>query len=321
MNNTNIFNCLKCNVNLNIENNRIVCKKCGSEYGQIIDGIIHFHGAEDIIGFFDQHATIQLEKKYAKYSHDDFLNSLQKKELYNMDLQNKKIGVTKKFWWEKHLGKIQNSSVLEVGCGVNYFVPYWLYSNNSVTAFDTCKESVYLLKKVLKKININKGQLDLFVGDAEQIYLNKKFDIININNVMHHIKNKKKSLLQLKELIKDDGKILIVEPNFYYPPRWIIETDFLNKLNFIKAYFQKNEIIEKGEKGIIFKDFKKLVQDVGLKIEKNYKDPNYLGYALTYFIDNNKFIPALLFNIDKYLLKHILPRVIAPFEYLILSKK
>ena len=312
--------CKKCKNTLSRVEDRIVCNKCDREYGKFIDDIAVYNNAKDKAGFFDVHATTKLAKMYANYSYEKFSDCLEKKELYEMDFPNKKIGVAKKFWWEDCLGKIEGQSILEVGCGMNYIVPYWLDSGNKVSAFDVCKESVLLLKDILKKINLYSDQIDLFVGDVEDVELNNKFDIINVNNVLHHVDDKEKAFYLLKKHLKDDGRLLIVEPNYYYPFRWIIQTEFLESINFVKAFFTNNNMIEKGEKGIVFSELKNSLNNAGFKIELNEFDKNIAGYALTYFIDNNQFLPNLIYLVDKYFLNHLVPAKLVPFEYLILSK-
>lgn len=318
-NQVEILLCSRCLRNLINKDNKAICSQCNHEEGYINDGIIIFNDISDKESFFEKQAVNCLRRMYSDFSYDKFKKSLLTLELDQMDVLNKKVGITRKKWWEDYIGEIRNSSILEIGCGVNYIVPYWLDSGNEVVAFDVCKESIFLLRDILKKINIDTQNLMLFVGDARRINIAKKFDVININNVLHHIDDKRNALLKIKELLKDDGKILIVEPNYYYPPRWIIETNFLDSINFIKPYFVKNDLIERGERGIIFKELKKIINELGLKIEVNKKDFNYLGY-FTYILHNNSLVSKLIYNFDRYFLSRLLPERLAPFEYLILRK-
>ena len=315
-----MFLCPECKSALSRVGDNVVCEKDNQEKGYVRDDVIIFHGTDGKADFFEKRAILQLTDRYADFSYKIFKESLAKRELFEMDLPNKKVGIARKFWWEKHIGKIEGLSILEVGCGVNYLVPYWLDSCNEVAAFDVCKESVFLLKDIIRKIGLEQNRLNLFVGDAEQLFFNKKFDVININNVLHHIKDKKKVLIRLKECLKDGGKLLIVEPNYYYPFRWIIETDFFDPCNFIKSYFVRNSLIEKLEKAVIFSKLKNILREVGFKIDVNLKDSNYLGYSITHFIDSNKVLPKIIYKMDKYVISPLLPRILAPFEYLILSK-
>ena len=71
-----------------------------------------------------------------------------------------------------------------------------------------------------------------------KMVFNKKYDLINISNVLHHIDDKETVLQNLRNCLKLNGKLLIVEPNYYYPLRWIIETDVLDPFNFIKKCFK-----------------------------------------------------------------------------------
>lgn len=318
-----VFLCSKCDKNLTTRVGIIVCPQCGNEEGHIQDEILMFHDASNQEGFFEKQAVERLEKFYSDYSYEKFKESLRAVELDTMDPANKNVGITRKKWWEKHVGLIRNSSILEIGCGINYLVPYWLDCGNQVVAFDICKESVFLLRAALKKIGLDTGHLTLVVGNAEHIRLAKKFDVININNVIHHIADKRKVLSKAREALNENGKILLVEPNYYYPPRWIIETDFMKSINFIKlyveAYFSKNNLMEKDEKGIIFRELKKMILETGLHIDVNEKDLNFLGY-FCYILHTSKFISRSLFLIDHYFLGRLLPAALAPFEYLILSK-
>lgn len=319
--NTLTFICPECSKLLNEKKNKIICEDCNREHAIVSEGMIVFHGTGDKAKFFDKRAESKLEGVFADYSLKMFKESLERKELFEMDLPNKKVGIAKKLWWEDYTGRIKNSSVLEVGGGVNYIIPYWLYTNNKVTAFDICKDNVLMLKNMIKeKIGLDIKNLNLFVGDVECVVFDKCFDIINISNVLHHIDNKKKALENIKRSLKDSGKVLIVEPNYYYPFRWIIETDFFGTLNFVKSYFIKNNMIDVDEKAIIFSELKTIIREVGFVIEVNITDYNYLGYGITHFIDKNSFLPKLIFKLDKYIFNPLIPRFFAPFEYLILRK-
>ena len=318
--NLSVLSCPDCKGDLHEINQKIFCKNCNKEQGFIEEGIPVFHGSKDHVGFFDKQATQRLAEKYAQFTYDTFIETLKKTKLYEMDFWNKKVGIAEKFWWEKYLGKITNKDILEVGCGINYIVPYWLHTGNKVAAFDICAESVHLLDLVLKKTGLDKNSPFLFVADAERLSARKQYDLININNVLHHIKDKQRVLLNLRELLKDNGRLLIVEPNYYYPFRWIIETDFMESINFVKSWFVKHDLIEKGEKAVIFSQLKKMISDAGYTIEFNTKDSNYLGYGITYFFKENSILPRIIYNIDHWILSYILPGKIAPFEYLILKK-
>lgn len=315
-----IVSCSKCKVALSNDRDKIVCPSCHDEPGYVEGGIAIFHGSENKAGFFDKQAVERLAKKYAGYSYETFKESLQRRDLSNMDLLNKKVGLTRKLWWEAYVGKIERASVLEVGCGVNYLVPYWLASGNEVVAFDICKEAVVLLKQVIGQLGLDERRLTLLVGDAARLTFARPFDYINISNMLHHVADKRAVLAGLRKVLKDTGRMLIVEPNYYYPARWIVETDLLDPFNVVKRYMVQHDLIEAGEKAVIFSKLKTMLRETGFKIEVNFKDRNYIGYSLTYFVDRSRFLPRLLYAADRYVFSPLLPRVLAPFEYLIVSK-
>jgi len=315
------FLCINCDDVLVKEENQLICNTCKSIPAIVNNNIIVYKGSNQKTDIFDKKAVNYLGQMYSTYTRNTFIDDLNKFNLNNIDFLNKKVGITTKFWWEKYIGKIKDKNVLEFGCGVNYLVPYWLLTKNNVVGFDVSKETVFLLKDVVKRLNLPDKSLQLCVGDADLVSFDQKFDIININNVLHHIDDKRGTLSKLRKMLKKNGKILIVEPNYYYPFRWIVETDIFGKFNFVKKYFEKNYLIEENEKAIKFKELKQLIKDMNFKTEVNIKDPNYLGYATIYFLDKFPRLVNLIYYTDKFFFSKIMPKVIAPFEYLIISKR
>ena len=317
---TPLFLCEECSGELQDSDGNLKCESCEKSFGVVNDGVPVFENAVNHEDFFDKMVVERLVALYEGYDQEAFKDALKRTALWEMDAVNKKVGIARKFWWETHIGKVENKSVLEVGCGVNYFLPYWLESNNDVVAFDTCRENVVLSRRILKMIGIPETRIDFAVADAQTTRFNRTFDIININNVLHHIDDKREVFARMRECLADDGKLLLVEPNYYYPPRWVIETDALDPINFIKNYFVRNELIEKGEKAIIFSKFKSDLEAAGFHIEANDKDINYLGYFSIYWMGTDNPLAWLFSTLDRYLLSPLLPRVLAPFEYIVARK-
>ena len=314
------YKCEKCEQVLTQVGDELICKSCNFINAIVENGVVVYSGCEQKTDFFDKQSVEKLSKKYDSYNKEQFEADLSKTNLLSMDNLNKKVGITQKFWWENYIGKVESSNILEVGCGVNYLVPYWLHSNNNVAAFDVSQEAVFLLKNIITKMQFSEDRLDLFVCDAERLNIDMKFDVISINNVLHHIEDKNEVLTRLISMLNDNGKILIVEPNYYYPFRWIVETDIFGKFNIVKTFFEKNYLIEEDEKAIKFKLLKQEILASGLNIDVNFGDPNYLGYATIYFLDNYPRISKLIYTLDKYLLSKVIPKFFAPFEYMIISK-
>ena len=312
--------CPSCRIELKYNQEKLICPDCGKTHASIVDGMVEFLGCMDKESFFEKQAIERLDKFYSGYSPEVFQQVLQQVYLWQMDWANKRVGIARKFWWEPHIGRIADKSILEIGCGVNYIVPSFLLNNNRVFAFDICKGSVEFLCKIIKRIGAPMDKLEVAVGDATKLELGEQFDIVDINNVLHHIDDKPAVLERAHRHLKDDGKLIIVEPNYYYPPRWMIETDTLDPLNFVKDYFVRNDLIEKGEKAIVFPRLRQQLRDAGFKIEKSFKDPNFLGYFTQYWIKENTALARTIFSLDKHLFGKIFPAAVAPFQYIIASK-
>ena len=204
----NKFLCTNCNNELTLDGNQLICNTCKSIPAIVKNNIIVYKGISQKTDIFDKKVINYLGQMYSTYTYDTFIDDLNNSNLNNIDLLNKKVGITTKFWWEKYIGKIKDKNVLEVGCGVNYFVPYWLLTKNNVVACDICKEAIFLLKDIVERLNLPDKSLQLYVGDA--CLIDKKFDIININNVLHHINDIRGILSKLKKMLnKNKAKNII----------------------------------------------------------------------------------------------------------------
>ena len=93
-----------------------------------------------------------------------------------------------------------------------------------------------------------------------------------------------------------------------------------SELNLPKHKIAESNIAIGNEKAIIFKDLKKTISSVGLDINTNFADPNCVGYATIYFLDNYPRIVKGLYLTDKYIFSKIIPKLFAPFEYMIVNK-
>ncbi len=314
------FACNSCSGELEKREDSLVCKSCG-KHAAILEGdLAIFDDAVDKFDFFEEKVASELEKKYADYGRDDFLKALELRDFWEMDDQNKHVGVARKFWWEDHIGKVENKHVLEIGCGVNYFPPYWLESGNQLVAFDMCKSSVLLARKLCEKSGVAVENATFGCADATTIQFSRKFDVINVNNVLHHVEDRVAAFQRMGESLAENGKLLLVEPNFYYPPRWIVETDAFDPFNPAKNYFMKNQLLEKDEKGIVFSTFKNELKQAGFRIIANDKDLNYAGYFSIYWMKSGSPLAKAIHYLDRGILRWIMPRVLAPFEYIIAEK-
>lgn len=122
-----------------------------------------------------------------------------------------------KMWW-KHIWKVlenqaisevkekNKTDVIDIGCGFGLFLEY-LVCNHNVNGFgyDPAPEAIEYLKS--KGIN---GK----IGGLENFNLDKKFDVALLINVLEHVLNPEKTILEIKnKLLNKDGILVIDVPN------------------------------------------------------------------------------------------------------------
>ena len=243
--------------------------------------------------------------------------------LWNMDELNSKLGVTTKFWWQPFFGGMfEGKKILDIGCGKGYLTPYWAIKNE-VTGIDIKKESLDQLKERLEELKL---KARLVKGDAEKVIFKEKFDIISINNMLHHSPSKDhktdilKVLSNAKEMLKEGGHLLIVEPLYYFPFRWIVETRFLENINLIRKHFLKKIYgLDEFEYARTANAYLGYVKAAEFKIVYEKYDTNFFGYPLSIMGANRK-LRRIVFEIDKIFTK-LVPNSIKPFIYIIAKKK
>jgi len=107
-----------------------------------------------------------------------------------------------------------NALILDGGCGWGRFFPHYLKKKFKIVGIDIQKKRLEKLKNYdfYKK---NKRYIKLIHADLNDIYLKQRFDIIFLWGVMVLIKDPKKLLDNLKNLLKKDGYLVLTIPRKY----------------------------------------------------------------------------------------------------------
>lgn len=146
------------------------------------------------------------------------------------------------------LARYKYETILDFGCGIGILAP--LFPHKKYLGFDKDEKAIAFAKA-------GHPRYSFVVADATNLKLNKKFDLIIVVGVLHHLDNKeaKAALKTMRFLLTNNGVILIIEP---IPPiyKWNILGRFLRASD--KGHFVRK-----------MQDYKKLVRD-GLRIEKQY---------------------------------------------------
>ncbi|MEX2007728.1 MAG: class I SAM-dependent methyltransferase [Candidatus Levyibacteriota bacterium] len=135
----------------------------------------------------------------------------------------------------------KGSSVVELGSGYGKFVLGLLKRGHRVTGVDISKDSNEILLQIAKEKKLDKN-LTLLCSDFSKPPYHNKFDGAYCISTFHLLASKEKDrvkiLANLVEAIKENGTIVLIEPNplnpFFYPfylfsdqASWNIEKTFL----------------------------------------------------------------------------------------------
>lgn len=163
----------------------------------------------------------------------------------------------------KRIDKFQNGILLDVGCGTGNILSR-LYENKKLylCGLDISNKMIEVARR-----NLNDDIL-LKVGDAEFIpWPDNTFDIILCNASFHHYPNPQKVLLEMKRVVKADGKLIIGDPTA--PPL------IRQVLNFIFG------ICHNGDYKIYsLKEMKKLLRRCGFR-PFEFKKINYKSFVIS----------------------------------------
>lgn len=187
--------------------------------------------------------------------------------------------------------------ILDIGCSNGIF----LYNLKKFGKFDVygVEMSEYAVKQAKEKL----GLINVVSGKIENTaFRDSFFDIITLNHVIEHLPDPKKTLVEIKRILKRDGLLVITTPN-------------ANSLNF-KIFKQFWFALETPRHLNIFseKTFRKIIGSVGdLKIERiSYNISNFVfaKSLIHFFRIKNSFLVDFLMKIKIifYPIFYLLPK-------------
>lgn len=102
---------------------------------------------------------------------------------------------------------LKNKDILEVGCGDGRITQMLKKKSNYVLAIEPDKEALKLARKKFPGVNFKANTLS-------NLKTTKKFDLIVFSMSYHHVSLRSKVLVlkKAKELLKEKGRIFIIEP-------------------------------------------------------------------------------------------------------------
>lgn len=197
------------------------------------------------------------------------------------------------------LSKIDQPKVLEVGCGCGTESLWIAYHGTDVTAIDISHDRLSVAqerKKSIEKCLNKKIKCSFELKSLFDLDINNQFDIIWMEQALHHIEPRSEALDRLCDLLKPKGFIVISEANALNP---LIQLHLLKRrgLKTIREYVDNNGIkhIYGNERVLTLHqlsiEFSKrnIVQQTGRYFRVF---PN--KYWATYFLKVEKYIPSWL---------------------------
>lgn len=102
---------------------------------------------------------------------------------------------------------VSSGKVLDVGCATGYFLEIAKTNNFEPHGVEFSEYSAAIAKKKF-------GDTNIFLGTLEQCnFENKSFDVIAMSDLIEHVRIPKQTLSKAKELLKEDGVIMIMTPD------------------------------------------------------------------------------------------------------------
>jgi ubiquinone/menaquinone biosynthesis C-methylase UbiE len=100
---------------------------------------------------------------------------------------------------------IENQEILEIGCGDGRITSLMAGKPKTLVAIDPDEEKI-------KEARSNIGGVDFQIGSGERtLFPTSRFDLVVFTLSLHH-QNSRKAIAEAARVLKDDGKILVVEP-------------------------------------------------------------------------------------------------------------
>ena len=160
---------------------------------------------------------------------------------------------------------LSNFNILDLGCGGGLVCEPLARLGANITGIDFVKQNIIAAKKHAKKLNTN---IEYLHQNINNLKLKKKYDAVLILEVLEHIEDWKKIIINVKKLLKPGGKIIIstINRNFFsklfaifiaenilnWVPKKTHTYSKLIKPEELRSFLNKNKINVTDVTGLIF---------------------------------------------------------------------
>lgn len=157
-------------------------------------------------------------------------------------------------------------SVLDVGCGTGWISNIWKSHGADVTGLEA--------SVVRADVAEERYGIPVFRGYVEDFQTDRKFDLVILRHVVEHLEQPGHVLSMLREVLADDGLILIIVPNIDCIGRFLFGTNWTWVLPWHCNFFNP-------------KSLQMLLKYAGFDPEKLYQTASPLWYPESLF----RFLP------------------------------
>lgn len=119
-------------------------------------------------------------------------------------------GQERRFNLVKKYIDLKNKKILDVGCGVGVYTERFSEEGKEVYGIDIDPERIKSAQKLAPKANF-------LVAGAENLpFCDNFFDIVFLHEILEHVPDDKKAVLESLRVLKPQGQIIIFAPNRLY---------------------------------------------------------------------------------------------------------
>lgn len=137
------------------------------------------------------------------------INQLQDVDLYGKAYREKfdqaKVLFQLKLFYKNLSGVENEKDILDIGCGNGAFIKA-LIQNGYMASGIEC-DSIAVKNLLSEGVDVYFGKL------GQKIELNKEFNIVTLWDLIEHINNIENAMLQIRSLVKKNGKVFILTPD------------------------------------------------------------------------------------------------------------
>lgn len=110
----------------------------------------------------------------------------------------------------EYLGNLEGKKIMDIGAGSGYFSVKLAEKGAQVIAADVDNEFQAALQKRIDDNNIKNIELRKIPYDSPDL-ADKEVDMVLIVNTYHHIENRSDYFAKVKQGIKDDGELVVID--------------------------------------------------------------------------------------------------------------